>query len=87
MIDVRSRTHSSESRQKSVVVTENIDTVRKLIKQDRFVMHRQIEGSLYFTITSINKILHEHLEVKEKCSCWIPHNLTHTQTETHQLMQ
>jgi len=57
-------------------VPENIDAVRELIKQDRHVTYREIEASLDISMTSIYKILHEHLAVKKICSCWIPHNLT-----------
>ena len=50
---------------KSVVVPEKIDAVRELIKQDRHVTYREIEASLDISMTSINKILHEHLSVKK----------------------
>lgn len=68
-----------EGRPKSVVVPENIDAVCELIKQDRHVTYREIEASLGISMTSINKILHEHLAVKKICSRWIPHNLTNAQ--------
>lgn len=68
-----------EGRPKSVVVPENIDAVCELIKQDRHVTYREIEASLGISMTSINKILHEHLIVKKICSRWIPHNLTNAQ--------
>ncbi|XP_015599901.1 histone-lysine N-methyltransferase SETMAR-like [Cephus cinctus] len=68
-----------EGRPKSVVVPQNIDAVHELIKQDRHVTYREIEASLGFSMTSINKILHEHLAVKKICSRWIPHNLTNAQ--------
>lgn len=66
-------------RPKTVVVPETIDAVRELIKQDRHVTYREIEGALDISMTSINKILHEHLAVKKICSRWIPHNLTNVQ--------
>lgn len=65
-----------EGRPKSAVVPETIDAVRELIKQDRHVTYREIEASMGNSMTSINKILHEHLAVKKICSRWIPHNLT-----------
>ena len=68
-----------EGRPKSVVVPENIDAVLELIKQDRHITYREIEASLGISMTSINKILHEHLAVKKICSRWIPHNLTNAQ--------
>lgn len=65
-----------EGRPKSVVVPKNIDAVRELIKQDRHMTYREIEASLFISMTSIYAILHEHLAVKKICSRWIPHNLT-----------
>lgn len=65
-----------EGRPKSVVVAENIDAVKNLIMIDRHVTYREIEATLGISMTSINKILHEHLAVKKICSRWIPHNLT-----------
>jgi histone-lysine N-methyltransferase SETMAR len=70
-----------EGRPKSAVVQENIDAVLELIKQDRHVTYREIEASLGISMTSINKILHDHLGVKKICSRWIPHNLTTAQKE------
>ncbi|GFT08475.1 metabotropic glutamate receptor [Nephila pilipes] len=70
---------SRVGRPKSVVVPEKINAVRELIKQDRHVTYREIEASLDISMTSINKILHEHLSVKKICSRWIPHNLTNAQ--------
>ncbi|GFT41022.1 putative mariner transposase [Nephila pilipes] len=70
---------SRAGRPKSVVVPEKINAVRELIKQDRHVTYREIEASLDISMTSINKILHEHLSVKKICSRWIPHNLTNSQ--------
>ncbi|GFT44493.1 HTH_48 domain-containing protein [Nephila pilipes] len=70
---------SRAGRPKSVVVPEKINAVRELIKQDRHVTYREIEASLDISMTSINKILHEHLSVKKICSRWIPHNLTNVQ--------
>lgn len=54
-----------EGRPKSVVVPQNIDAVRELIMQDRHVTYREIEASLGISMTSIYKILHEHLAVKK----------------------
>ena len=65
----------SESRPKSVVVPETNDAVSQLITQDLHVTYREFETTLGISGTSIHSILHEHLTVKETCSCWIPHNL------------
>ena len=61
---------------KSVVRPENINAVQKLIMQDRHVTYCEIEATLGISSTSIYKILHEHLAVKNTCSRWISHNLT-----------
>lgn len=45
-------------------MSESIDAVRELINQDRYVIYREIEPSLDNSMTSIDKILHEHLFVK-----------------------
>lgn len=50
------------------MVAENIDDVRKLIMEDRHVTYCEIEASLGISMTSIHKILHEHLVVKKTCS-------------------
>ena len=68
-----------EGRPKSVVVPENIDAVEKMIREDRHVTYREIEATLGISMTSIHKILHEHLAVKKICSRWIPHNLKDAQ--------
>ncbi|KYQ48359.1 Histone-lysine N-methyltransferase SETMAR [Trachymyrmex zeteki] len=72
---------SREGRPKSVVVSENIDAVQKLIMQDRHVIYCEIETTLGISSTSIYKILHDHLAVKKVCSRWIPHNLTKSQKD------
>ena len=79
--DAHSRTNLVKVRPTSAVVPENIDAVHELIKNDRHVTYREIEASLDISMTSINKILHEHLHVKKVCSRWIPHNLTIAQKE------
>ena len=68
---------------KTAVVSKNINAVRKLIMQDRYVTYREIEASLGISSTSINSILHEHLAVKKICSRWISHNFTIVQKKVH----
>ncbi|CAH2005787.1 unnamed protein product [Acanthoscelides obtectus] len=58
---------------------ENANAVRKLIIEDRHVTYRKIEVSLKISKTSIQKILHEQLEVRKLVSRWIPHLLTEEQ--------
>ncbi|GBP93102.1 hypothetical protein EVAR_97007_1 [Eumeta japonica] len=49
---------------KSVVVPQNILAVQELTMQDSHVTYREIKTSLGISITSIHKILHENLAVK-----------------------
>ena len=57
---------------KMAVTQENVDTVRKLIKEDQHVIYREIEASLRISKTSIQKILHEELAVLKLVFRWIP---------------
>jgi histone-lysine N-methyltransferase SETMAR len=68
-----------EGRPKSAVLPQNIDAVRKLIEEDRHVTYREIESCIGISMTSIHKILHEHLGVRKLCARWIPHLLTDAQ--------
>lgn len=68
-----------EGHPNSVVLPENIDIVREMIKLDRHVTYREIEASLGMSSTIVNSILHKHLGVKKICSRWIPHNFTNAQ--------
>ncbi|CAH2008836.1 unnamed protein product [Acanthoscelides obtectus] len=62
-----------------VVTQENVDAVRKLIIEDRYVTDREIEASLKISKTSIQKILHVELGVRKLVSPWIPHLLPEEQ--------
>ncbi|CAK9796110.1 hypothetical protein ANTQUA_LOCUS621 [Anthophora quadrimaculata] len=66
--DRRSLTDEFKGHPKSVVVLKNIDAVHELVIQDRHLTFRAIEASLGINVTSIHKILHEHLAVKRICS-------------------
>ena len=50
-----------KGRPKSVVETENINVVQKLIMQDRHVTYCEIEATLDIIFSRIYKILHENL--------------------------
>ena len=54
-----------KDRPKSVVGSQNINSVQKLIMQDRQVTYYEIEATLGISSTSVYKILHEHLAVKK----------------------
>ncbi|CAH2007900.1 unnamed protein product [Acanthoscelides obtectus] len=64
---------------KTAVTQENVDAMRKLMIEDRHVTYREIEASLRISKTSIQKILHEELEVRKLVSRLIPHLLTEEQ--------
>ena len=46
------------------MIPNNIDTVRKMIEEDRYATHREIEASLGISQTTMPLILHECLAVK-----------------------
>ena len=73
--DGHSKTRSVKVVQK-LLFCLNIDAMRELIMQDRYVTYREIEASLSISSTSIYSSLHEHLAVKKFGFCWIAHNLT-----------
>ncbi|CAH2016085.1 unnamed protein product [Acanthoscelides obtectus] len=50
---------------------ENVDTVCKLIIEDRHVTYREIETSLKISKTSLQKNLHEELGVRKLVSHWL----------------
>ncbi|CAH1982876.1 unnamed protein product [Acanthoscelides obtectus] len=56
---------------KTAGTQENVDAVRKLIIEDRYVTYREIEASLKISKTSIQKILHEELGVRKLQKSWI----------------
>ena len=68
-----------EDRLRSIIVLQNIDTVRELSVQDYHVTYYEIDAFLGFIDTSINKIFYEYLTVKTIHSCWIPHNFSNAQ--------
>ena len=49
--------------------------------QDHHPTYCETEATLGISSISINKILHEHLSVKNIFSPWISHNLTKTQKD------
>ena len=71
-----------EVRPKSIVLPENIDAVHEVMKQDHHVTYHEIEAFLDISLTSVQKILNEHLAVKKNCVRWIPHNLKITQKKS-----
>lgn len=64
---------------KSFVVQENVDVVRKLIKEDSYVTYHELELWLSISMTSIYKILHENLCLRKLRARWILLLLTDVQ--------
>lgn len=46
---------------KSVVLAENIEVVCKLIMQDHYATHRELEATKGISLTSVYKILHKKM--------------------------
>ncbi|CAH1987576.1 unnamed protein product [Acanthoscelides obtectus] len=55
---------------KTAVTQENVDTVRKLIIEDRHLTYCEIEASLKISKTSMQKVLHEELGQKAARVNW-----------------
>lgn len=70
-----------EGRPITVATEETIEAVRRMIAEDNRITYREIEAGLSISMTTINKILHEHLGVKKICARWIPHNLAELEKE------
>lgn len=56
----------------TVVMPANIDAVRQLTKEDRYVTYREIQASLGISGTSVKNILHQELGARKLISRWIP---------------
>ena len=69
--EAHSKDEVREDRRKTAVVSDNIDAVRELIMQVRYVTYREIEASLRISSTSRHSMWLEHMAVKKACSRWI----------------
>lgn len=63
------------------VTPENIRLVEKLIRQNRNITVREIQEEVGIGLASIERILHEHLQVHKLASRWIPHLLSQEQKD------
>lgn len=68
-------------RPKTAVVQRNIDAVGEVITADRHATCREIAHQVGISMTSVHKILHQHLNVRKLCARWIPHLLTDAQKQ------
>ena len=63
----------------SAVTEENVQAVERMIKEDARITCREIQATLGIGSSTVNKILHEHLDVRKRCSRWVPHALNEDQ--------
>ena len=63
----------------TAVAQENIDAVRKLIRDDPRIMCVDIKETLGIETAVIDTILHKHLGVHKRCARWMPHCLSDDQ--------
>jgi len=59
----------------TAVTEENIDRVRKLLKQNPRLTYEEMQNFMDISARSLNEILHTHLNVRKVCARWIPHFL------------
>ena len=60
----------------TAVTQENIDAVRKLIRDQPRITCVDIEEALGTGTAAINTILYKHLRVHKRCGRWVPHRLS-----------
>lgn len=65
---------------------DNIERVRCLIQEDPHISLRDIEANTSISKTSVERILHDHLNLRKLHACWVPHKLTPEQKQTRLLM-
>ncbi|KAI6648554.1 hypothetical protein LOD99_8034 [Oopsacas minuta] len=65
-----------------MVNPENIQKVKKIIKNERRIIIDEIMSYLDISRGSLDAILHEHLLVRKVPALWIPHTLSEEQMRT-----
>ena len=65
-----------EGRPTSVVTEKNVSTVEKLVKQDRRITVKQLASETRISVDSVEKILHDHLNLNKVSARWVPRLLT-----------
>ncbi|RUS82027.1 hypothetical protein EGW08_010218 [Elysia chlorotica] len=61
-----------EGRPTSVVTEKNVSTVEGLVKQDRRITGKQLASETRITVGSVEKILHDHLNLNKVAARWVP---------------
>ena len=65
-----------EGRPTSVVTEKNVSTVEKLVKEDRRITVKQLASETRISVGSVEKILHDHLNLNKVSAPWVPRLLT-----------
>ncbi|RUS85452.1 hypothetical protein EGW08_006785 [Elysia chlorotica] len=65
-----------EGRPTSVVTEKNVSTVEGLVKQDRRITVKQLKSETRISVGSVEKILHDHLNLNKVSARWVPRLLT-----------
>ena len=65
-----------EGRPASVVTEKNVSTVEKLVNRDRRITVKQLASETRISVGSVEKILHDHLNLNKESARWVPRLLT-----------
>ena len=65
-----------EGRPTSVETEKNVSTVEKLVKQDRRITVKQLASETRISVDSVEKILHDRLNLNKVSARWVPRLLT-----------
>ena len=68
-----------QGRPLSAVTPANVAAVKRLIREDPRITHRQIQDTLGIGTAAVDVILHKHLGVRKRCARWVPHALSDDQ--------
>ena len=66
-------------RKATTVTTQNVSRVEPLIKKDTKMAHAEIQDVMKISSRSLNRILHDSLDVRKLSARWVPHNLSEEQ--------
>ena len=62
-----------------VTTLENVAAVKKLVRGSRRITNKEIEETLKISAWNVNKILHEHLQLRKLCTLCLTHILSDKQ--------
>ena len=65
-----------EGRLAAVVIEKNVSTVKKRVKQDRRITFKQLASETRISVGSVEKILHDPLNLNKVSARWVPRLLT-----------